>query len=331
MTAPLRVDEVLPDVWRLQVPLAFLDPPEVSLYLLRSWVGDVLVDAAMPGSEEAVDAALEAAGSSRSHIVLTVVTHEHPDHFGLAKWIGAPIATHRLTKALLDLFVSADPSRYERLLDRYWLTPSDIPDPKVFEMFRSMLSIPASTRDVDEGSMLPGDWKVLWTPGHSPGHICLHNEERRVLIAGDHVLPGYTPHVGMDPFHDDPVGAYIQSLRRVATLDVDIVLPSHGEPFNDLSGGAESLIAHHERRLQRIADAVREPLTVRQVTEAVFRFSESPMDAVMAAVEAGAHLLHLEHNGRVARIDGRRWVATDEVAEPARVTQRPAETRNGTI
>jgi glyoxylase-like metal-dependent hydrolase (beta-lactamase superfamily II) len=317
MTEPIHVEEVAPDVWRLQVPLTFLDPQEVSLYLLRTAIGDVLVDTAMPGSEPAVDAALEAAGSSRSNIALTVVTHEHPDHLGLATWVGAPIAMHRLTKDLLELFTNADPSRYERLLDRYWLTPSDIPDPKIFEMFRSMLSIPDVTHDVDEGSVLPGDWKVLWTPGHSPGHICLLNEERRVLIAGDHVLPSYTPHVGMDPFHDNPVGSFIDSLHRVAELDVDLVLPSHGEPFNDLRGGVRALVAHHERRLERITESVREPRTVREVTAAVFRSSESPMDAVMAAVEAGAHLLHLELAGKVARVEGRRWVAKHDVSANA--------------
>jgi glyoxylase-like metal-dependent hydrolase (beta-lactamase superfamily II) len=314
VSEPIRVEEVLPDVWRLQVPLAFLDPPEVSLYLLRSGDGDVLVDAGMPGSEEAVDEALRTAGSSRSRIVQTIVTHEHPDHLGLAVWIGAPVAMHPLTRQLLELFVNADPSRYSRLLDRYWLRDEDIPDPSMFGMFRAMLSIPEESRDINDGDVVAGGWTVVWTPGHSPGHLCLYHEGRRALIAGDHVLPGYTPHVGMDPFHDDPVGAFVDSLLHVATLDVGLVLPGHGEPFTDLQAGVDALTAHHAKRLARIEAAVREPRTVRQVTDEVFRAHESPMDSIMAVIEAGAHLLHLELVGKVARIDGRRWVATREVA-----------------
>ena len=314
MTGPLAVEEVLPDVWRLQVPLAFLEPPEVSIYLLRTSQGDVLIDAGMPGSEDAVDAALRRAGSSRSNIIETLVTHEHPDHLGLAVWIGAPIAMHPLTRQLLDLFVGADPRRYSRLLDRYWLQPEDIPDPSMFEMFRAMLSIPDDSRDVNDGDVIAGGWTAVWTPGHSPGHLCLYHPEHRALIAGDHVLPGYTPHVGMDPFHEDPVGAYVDSLLRVATFPVDLVLPGHGEPFNDLQAGVDALTGHHAKRLARIEAAVREPRTVREVTDEVFRAHESPVDSIMAVIEAGAHLLHLELIGKVRRVDGRRWVATHDVA-----------------
>lgn len=309
MTGPLRVEEVLPDVWRMQIPLAFLEPPEVSIYLLRTPEGDILVDAAMPGSEAAVDAALEEAGSGRDQITLTIVTHEHPDHLGLATWVGAPIAMHPLTSQLISLFVNADPTRYRRLIDRYWLNDDDIPDPRIFEMFRAMLSIPDATREMNDGDQLPGGWTALWTPGHSPGHLCLYHAGHRALIAGDHVLPGYTPHIGMDPFHEDPVGAFIDSLLRVATYRCDLVLPGHGDPFVDLQAGVDSLTKHHAKRLARIEDAVQEPRTVREVTDAVFRSHGSPMDSVMAVIEAGAHLLHLELIGKVARVDGRRWVA----------------------
>jgi glyoxylase-like metal-dependent hydrolase (beta-lactamase superfamily II) len=314
MTGALTVEEVLPDVWRLQVPLAFLEPPEVSLYLLRTPDGDVLVDAGMPGSEDAVEDALDRAGSSRSRITQTVVTHEHPDHLGLAVWIGAPVSMHPLTRELLALFVNADPGRYSRLLDRYWLQAEDIPDPSMFNMFRAMLSIPDASRDVNDGDVVAGGWTAVWTPGHSPGHLCLYHAGHRALIAGDHVLPGYTPHVGMDPFHDDPVGAFVDSLLRVATLDVDVVLPGHGEPFTDLQAGVDALTGHHAKRLARIEAAVREPRTVREVTDEVFRVHESPMDSIMAVIEAGAHLLHLELVGKVKRVDGRRWVATRDAA-----------------
>jgi glyoxylase-like metal-dependent hydrolase (beta-lactamase superfamily II) len=258
-----------------------------------------------------------------------VITHEHPDHLGLSAWIGAPVAMHPLTRQLLDLFLTADPSRYSRLLDRYWLRPEDVPDPQMFSMFRSMLSIPDESRDIDDGDEIAGGWRVVWTPGHSPGHVCLYHEGRRALIAGDHVLPGYTPHVGMDPFHDDPVGAFVESLLRVATLDVDLVLPGHGDPFTDLQAGVDALTGHHAKRLTRIEAAVREPRTVREVTDEVFRVHDSPMDAIMAVVEAGAHLLHLELVGKVARVDDRRWVATHDGREKteARVSTSTEEER----
>ena len=315
MTTALIVAEVGPGVWRIQVPLAFLEPNEVSLYLLRTDEGDILFDAAMAGSEDAVDAGLRLAGSDPSEVVRVIVSHEHPDHLGSAGRFGVPVMMHPLTKRLVERFEQQDPTRFTVFIDRLWLDPSDIPDPSMFDHFRAMLSWPERVEAIEDGDYIAGGWRVVWTPGHSPGHICLYSAERKTLLAGDHVLPGYTPHVGMDPFNEDPVGAFVESLLKVAGYDVDLVLPSHGEPFTDMRAKVDALTEHHARRLEQIEAEVREPRTVREVTDAVFRSCESPIDSMMATLEAAAHLVHLELIGKVRRIDGRRWVGnrTDRV------------------
>lgn len=313
---PLEVAEVAPDVWRLRIPLDFTDPDEISLYLLRSRGGDVLVDAGMPGSEAALDAALARAGSGRDRLSRVVVTHEHIDHLGLAGVLGVPVAMHALTERILERFRSRDEGIRGGLLDRFWMEADDFPDVSAFEGYARFFTRPAEVEVLEEGDELPGGWRVLWTPGHAAGHLCLYREEDGVLVAGDHVLPGYTPHVGMDPFTEDPVGAYLRSLGRVRDFAVRLVLPSHGEPYTDLRGVVDGLIAHHERRLGQVEACLDEPRRVKDVAAAIFRKQATSLDAMMASVEAAAHLVHLEARGSVRRVPGRRWTLASPTDPP---------------
>ena len=98
-------------------------------------------------------------------------------------------------------------------------------------------------------NLLGEEYRVIWTPGHSDGHICLFRERDGVFIAADHVLPRITPNVGLYSDNDraNPLGDYLDSLRKVQNLPASIVLPGHGEPFTDLAGRVQEIIEHHER------------------------------------------------------------------------------------
>ena len=72
--------------------------------------------------------------------------------------------------------------------------------------------------------------------GHTNGHICLYDAERSALMTGDHVLDPISPNVSLArEYQGNPLGQYLQSLRKVAELDADLVLPAHGDPFRDIS------------------------------------------------------------------------------------------------
>src|SRR5581483_10475488 len=93
-------------------------------------------------------------------------------------------------------------------------------------------------------------YRVIWTPGHSDGHICLFRERDGVFLAADHVLPRITPNVGLYSEYNraNPLGDYLDSLRKVEHLPASIVLPGHGDPFSDLAGRVRELIEHHAER-----------------------------------------------------------------------------------
>jgi len=100
-------------------------------------------------------------------------------------------------------------------------------------------------------------FKVVWTPGHTNGHICLHDAERSVLMTGDHVLDPISPNVSLSrEYQGNPLGQYLQSLRKVAELDADLVLPAHGDPFRSISRRVSELLAHHDEREAEVMEAV---------------------------------------------------------------------------
>jgi glyoxylase-like metal-dependent hydrolase (beta-lactamase superfamily II) len=107
---------------------------------------------------------------------------------------------------------------------------------------------------------LPG-WplRTIWTPGHSPGHVCFYSEEQRLLISGDHVLPRITPNISLHTQQaTNPLGDFLESLLKVKDLASDEVLPGHEYRFSDLAGRVEAIVAHHADRLEEIEHAITE-------------------------------------------------------------------------
>jgi glyoxylase-like metal-dependent hydrolase (beta-lactamase superfamily II) len=108
--------------------------------------------------------------------------------------------------------------------------------------------------DMVETSAL-GPMQVVFTPGHAPGHVCLHSSSARVFVSGDHVLPKISPAIAWME-ERDALADYKESLARAARLDTELVIPSHGDPFPDLAGRAAEIWRHHEERCEAIRAAV---------------------------------------------------------------------------
>ena len=105
-------------------------------------------------------------------------------------------------------------------------------------------------KDID----LPG-WslRTIWTPGHSPGHVCFYSDDRKLLLSGDHVLPRITPNISAHTQQAaDPLGDFLASLSKLQGLETDEVLPAHEYRFSDLAGRLDEMIAHHDDRLDEI-------------------------------------------------------------------------------
>ncbi len=248
-------------------------------------------------------------------ILLTdiIVTHHHPDHAGAAGYLQNKYQTNvhmgKIEKELALTHIGK--SAIKRLPEYYY--KSSVPEAKGKEMlenteeFESIVTpYPEVTHYITENKEYQiGNeiYKTFIVPGHSDGLVTFYNEKNKVLLSTDHILPRITPNISYwyqgDP---NPLGSYFNSLNRMKELEIDYVIPSHGEPFYDGTKRINELIEHHEERCNYVLSILtNKKLSVYQVCEALFPFELTVHELRFAIGETVAHLEYLRRRGDCKR------------------------------
>jgi glyoxylase-like metal-dependent hydrolase (beta-lactamase superfamily II) len=315
------VERVRPGLWSIPVPIPNNPLRYVLVYALELDHGVAIIDAGWNTDEAyaALRDGLQAAGGSLSDVRAVLVTHIHPDHYGLAGRIreatGAWIGLHPEDATMLQArYVEPEDllQRMRGLLLDSGVPAEQLPDLNMASMvIRSQVALATPDVFFEDGQRVdvPGwDLRAIWTPGHSPGHVCFHSERHRLLLAGDHVLPRITPNVAVhSQQHPNPLADFLESLLKVRDLPCDEVLPAHEWRFAGLDRRVDELIAHHADRLAEIERqlAAHPGATAWEVTLNLTwsrPWHEIPPFMQRAANgETLAHLLVLELQGRVRR------------------------------
>ena len=266
-----------------------------------------------------------------------LVTHVHPDHHGLSgrvreasdAWVAMherdAVTVERLSKAMKDDGRHREPAQTSPdftdeltavLLDagasEAELTAA--PAQAVRRRSRRFRPLAAPDRGIDDGSRVdvPGwDIDAVWTPGHTPGHVCFHVPEHRTLLSGDHVLPTITPHISISRRDraGDPLGDFLESLQKVARLDTDEVLPAHRHRFGDLAQRVDEITRHHHDHLADIEAILADgPVSLWQIAARLTwnrPWDQYPLALRRSAVnETAAHLRYLTRRDRAVRLKG---------------------------
>ena len=312
--------ELAPGIFWVRMPLPF-ELNHINLWLLEEVDGWTLVDTGL--NLDAIKANWGTVLAERCRdkpVKRIVVTHCHPDHLGLARWLGEKSGAptwitlgemlnacawyHQLPNYDVDGMVGffrrhgLDEARAALLFDR---GPT----------YRARVDgLPLEYHRLIAGDALRiggDDWRVIVGHGHSPEHASLHCAARKVLISGDMLLPRIFTNVSaMSSNPDgDPLGCFLDSIARFAALPDDtLVLPSHGRPFRGIHARVAQLAAHHEERFEALLAALDTPKSACELIPTLFRRELDAHQVMFAMGESIAHLNHLEHTGRARRARG---------------------------
>ncbi|MBI2764627.1 MAG: MBL fold metallo-hydrolase [Chloroflexi bacterium] len=296
--------------------------PYVLPYMVKDRGETVLVDCGWntDSAYEALETGMREHGSHPTEIQRLVITHVHPDHYGMAGRL----------KRLSSCEVVIHEEDAKVITSRYF-APKGLADDMA--KFMAMNGVPSlDTPSMAQGSMMmidkvspvpPDtevkggetfkvggfDFEIIWTPGHSPGHICLYEPNRKILLTGDHILPTITPNVSIHAqTHGSPLGDYMRSLDLLADLDVEVVLPAHEYDITELKKRIIEIEEHHILRLDEMVNCVdRGGSTAWEVAGRVkwttgMLTDFEPFMQRAAVGETLAHLEYLFEQGRLAKV-----------------------------
>ncbi|MFB9326008.1 MBL fold metallo-hydrolase [Paenibacillus aurantiacus] len=301
---------------QVKIPLPF-SLKWVNSYLVPEEGGYTLID---PGlrTEEAEAAwarAMEELGFGFGDIRRIVLTHQHPDHYGLAGWFqersDAPVRMSRQSHAYTKRLWGENRSFNAELIGLFALHGMPAPQLEAvaahLESFVERVTPQPEVTYLEAGERLRMggvDWVALDAPGHARGQLCFYAEEAGWMICGDQVLPDITPNISVVPGEDaDPLARFLDSLAELGRLEVRLAFPGHRDPFADFGGRIRAIAAHHDRRLAQIEELAAAGMqTGYALCEALFgaRIAGSAHNLRFAMAETLAHLVYLARSGRLA-------------------------------
>jgi glyoxylase-like metal-dependent hydrolase (beta-lactamase superfamily II) len=196
----------------------------VNSYLIIEEDDVYLIDTGYEKTADVIVDSIRHLGMKPDKVKLLINTHGHVDHAGgnnvLKQLSGASIAIHRLEAQKLQLETQ----------DTIFLQDNDV------------LSL--GSRKLT----------VIHTPGHCPGQICIYEQNKGIIFSGDHVIEGTstgTVYIGPP---EGSVIDYIESLRKIQSLNLTMILPGHGKIIHEPQLKIKEILEHHAYREHQILD-----------------------------------------------------------------------------
>ncbi|ABS24271.1 MBL fold metallo-hydrolase [Anaeromyxobacter sp. Fw109-5] len=318
-------------VHRIAVPIPFPQAGgPVNVYAIEEAGGGlVLFDSGFSSAEAhaALEDGFRRIGRRFDEVTRIVVSHGHVDHYGGARHVQElhggtpPVYAHPadLPKVTEEGWRWREHApAYAAHLARLGL-PEDVIAATAAAGEKSFELAPRvpEARPLAEGERLRArhlDLEVLHMPGHTPGLVCLYDRARRLFLSDDHLLQKISPNplIELGPHGEEgyfrPLLAYLDSVRRLHALDVDLVLPGHGPPFSGHRAVIDRLVEFYGKRQARLRELLAAgPRTAWELCRTLFPWAK-PAEAFLTISETAANLELLEARGEVARTEvAGRW------------------------
>ncbi len=347
------MEEIVSGLHRLRTPMTSKALPWVMPYVFEGRDGVSLFDSGYgtPEAIQALTEQLEELGYAPSDVRRLIVSHAHPDHLGMASWLKEQSPDYELV--MFERETDFGPMRSARHGEEWmrrsneWVVKHGVAPEEVENSnghgrshghgrgrraegeskhdetaaeatMRRSWSMQAPEVDVKlkEGEVLEFDGFVLqavWTPGHTPGHLCMYERNHKFMFTGDHILSRITPNVSVSSEDEQsgrsPLAEFRASLAKCAEFDVALALPAHEDTIEDLPKRCDELLRHHDVRMEEVLEGIGDdgPATANDISSKVTW--NKPYDTFdvfkkrSALGETLSHLQLLADDGRVRRIE----------------------------
>ena len=306
--------EVATRIYQIRLPLPFA-LNHVNCYLLRETSGWTMLDTGLNWlpARLAWQQAFAALEITPNQIQRIVLTHMHPDHFGLAGYFqeltGAPVLLSVVDAQAAQRIWVENGWRKAKTSDFWQRAGIDQAlihqiATQVQHLRRKTMPHPPQIELMAPGTQLHmagRNWRAIHAPGHSDGQLIFYAAAEQLMLCGDQILGKITPNIGCWPGGEvHPLPRYLHSLATLETLPVRLALPGHGAPITTWRDRIIHLQAHHQARLAAMYAAAAEGTTALRVAQALFNFAKfSEHEVRFAVAETLAHLEYLVDLGEL--------------------------------
>ncbi len=316
------IEELLPNLYRIEVPLPRSPLKALNSYIVKGKDRFLIIDTAFNREEcwQPTISALRELGVDLNKTDF-FITHLHADHSGLVGRLATPTSKVYYSEVEASIIGGGigegEAHGHWRDMAEYYLANGFPPEELNIALQghpgrRYSSRQPIKVIPLRDGESIEiGDYKFVgvWTAGHTPGHMCLYEPEKKVLIAGDHLLIDITPNITTWLELENSLKSYLENLEKVYALDVKMVLPGHRRLWNDHRKRIRELQEHHRNRLAEAVTALESgPKTAWEVAPYITwdiefnSWEDFPtVQKFFAVGETLAHLNYLEGEGKVRR------------------------------
>jgi glyoxylase-like metal-dependent hydrolase (beta-lactamase superfamily II) len=311
----IMCEEVLPGLFRNKIPLPGSPLKSLNSYIIRGSARSLIIDTGLNRTEclDAMHKGLNTLGIDLSQSDI-FITHLHADHFGLVSKLATDSTNIFFSRPEKELIESWE--GFGAMLDyagRHGFPRNELkaaldkhPGAKFGSDWIPELKVLDDGDTIDVGAY---HFKCVTTPGHTVGHTCLYEPNKKILVAGDHILTDITPNIQCWSDSQNPLKQYLASLDKVNRLAVDLVLPGHRRLIDDPKARIAALKKHHARRLKEVLTILRNgSLSAFQVASQMTwdidceNWDQFPVaQKWFATGEAISHLRYLEQEGKIVR------------------------------